>query len=187
MKMRRLAQWFGIAGLAFAAQACVVRDAQPVNAGYGYSSAGTMYASGGIYVGEPSVAYANSMPPPALYETMTPSPGYGYVWIDGYWHWNSFEWVWVSGRWVQEQQGYYYVQPYYDYGYDGGYTYTPGYWTTPDRVPSRGQIRDHRDGRPQIVTVPPQMPQGGSRPPIVPPTTNYPPPRFDLGHFLLGR
>ena len=171
MKMRRLAQWFGIAGLAFAAQACVVRDAQPVNAGYGYSSAGSMYASGGIYVGEPSVAYANSMPPPALYETMTPSPGYGYVWIDGYWHWNSFEWVWVSGRWVQEQQGYYYVQPYYDYS-NNQYVYYPGYWTTPDRMPPRSHVQDHRgEGRPPVVVRPPMTGQ----PPIVQPGYNQPP------------
>ena len=72
MKMPRLAKWIGLAALGFSAQACVVRDAQPVNAGYGYSSTGyssngTVYASGGIYVGEPSVSYAPMAPPQALY------------------------------------------------------------------------------------------------------------------------
>ena len=77
MKMPRLAKLVGLAGLAFAAQACVVRDAQPVNSGYGYSSTGSSaYASGGIYVGEPSVSYTTSMPPQPLYESMTASPGY---------------------------------------------------------------------------------------------------------------
>src|SRR5687768_6442408 len=144
MRMRRLLQCLGFAGLAFAAQACVVRDAQPVNSGYGYGYASTnsTYASGGIYVGEPSPYYVNSMPPQPLYESMTSSPGYGYVWIDGYWHWSGYEWEWIGGRWVQQQSGYYYVTPYYDYGVDGRYVYTPGYWTRPDRLPPRGQARD---------------------------------------------
>ena len=153
MKMRRLAQLVGIAGLAFAAQACVVRDAQPVNSGYGYASTGA-YASGGIYVGEPSVTYTTSLPPQPLYEAMTPSPGYGYVWVDGYWDWNGYEWVWASGRWTQEQRGYYYVQPYYDY-YDNHYVYYPGYWSSPDRLPPRARVQDHRGtGRPPMRRTP---------------------------------
>ena len=69
MSMRRLLQAFGFAGFALTAGACVVRDAQPVNAGYGYgyASTNTAYASGGIYVGEPSPYYVNSMPPQPLY------------------------------------------------------------------------------------------------------------------------
>ncbi|MBZ0233533.1 MAG: hypothetical protein K8M05_14505, partial [Deltaproteobacteria bacterium] len=136
--------------------------------GYGYASTSSTHASGGIYVGEPSPYYVNSMPPQPLYESMTPSPGYGYVWIDGYWHWSGYEWEWMPGRWVQQQSGYYYVQPYYDYGYDGRYVYTPGYWTRPDRLPPRGQVRDHRDGRPPVVVRPPPViNQPGTRPPPV--------------------
>ena len=129
MRMRRLAQWIGLAGLALAAEACVIRET-PVNYGYGYASSG--YAQGGVTVGEPSPYYVSSLPPDPLYETMSSSPGYGYSWIDGYWHWNGYEWVWVSGRWVQAQQGYVYVQPYYDWSDDGRYVYTPGYWSRPD-------------------------------------------------------
>ena len=66
-------------------------------------------------VGTPSPYYVSSMPPEPLYEQMSASPGYGYVWIDGYWHWNGYEWTWVSGRWERQQEGYVYVQPYYDY------------------------------------------------------------------------
>ena len=65
---------------------------------------------------------------------MTQSPGYGQVWIDGYWNWNGYEWVWVGGRWETEQSGYVYVQPYYDYS-GSSYNYRPGYWSTPDRAP----------------------------------------------------
>src|SRR5690349_10925338 len=134
MRMRRLAQWIGFAGLALAAQACVVRETTPVNAGYGYSTTTGSYASASVSVGEPSPYYVTTMPPEPLYEEMSTSPGYGYVWIDGYWHWNGYEWVWVSGRWTQEQAGYYYVQPYYGYDTGGSVIYYPGYWSRPDQV-----------------------------------------------------
>ena len=105
-------------------------------------------------MGTPNPYYVSSMPPQPLYETMTASPGYGYAWIDGYWHWNGYEWVWVSGRWERQQEGYVYIQPYYDYS-GGSYVYTPGYWTSRDRVPANWQVRDHRDGRPPSYTPPP--------------------------------
>ncbi len=108
MKMRTLAQWIGGLGLALATQACVVRDTTPVNTGYGYGY-GNGYATGSVSVGQPSPYTVSSMPPEPLYEQMSASPGYGSVWIDGYWHWNQYEWVWVGGRWEREQQGYVYV------------------------------------------------------------------------------
>ena len=125
----------------------------PVNNGYGYGYGQPAYQAS-VSVGTPSPYYVSSMPPEPLYEQMTASPGYGYVWIDGYWHWNGYEWTWVSGRWERQQEGYVYVQPYYDY-VGGSYVYTPGYWSRPDRVPSGWQVRDHRDGRPSVVAPPP--------------------------------
>ena len=107
--MRLIVKWIGAAGLVLAAQACVVRETQPVNLGY-YANTGTQ-VSGGTSVGVPQPYAVQSMPPDALYEQMTPSPGEGYVWIDGSWHWNGYEWVWVSGRWEREQVGYVYVAP----------------------------------------------------------------------------
>lgn len=95
MSMRRLARWFGYAGLALTTQACVLRDNTPVNYGYGYSSSG--YTNASVTVGEPTPYYVSSAAPEPLYEQMSQSPGYGYVWIDGYWHWNGYEWVWVRG------------------------------------------------------------------------------------------
>ena len=147
---RRLTQWIGtiaFGALAFGAQACVIRESPGVNRGYGYGYAQAGY-QGGVMVGSPSPYYVNSMPPEALYETMTSSPGYGYVWIDGYWHWNGYEWVWMSGRWVTEQTGYVYIQPYYDYDSGGSYVYYPGHWSRPEQVDSRVRVREHRDGRP---------------------------------------
>src|SRR3569623_1058963 len=167
MRFNRLAQWIGCAVLGFAAQACVVRDNTPVNSGYGYGYGPQASYQASVSVGTPSPYYVSSMPPEPLYEAMTASPGYGYVWIDGYWHWNGYEWTWVSGRRERQQEGYVYVQPYYDYT-GGQYVYTPGYWSRPDRVPSGWQVRDHRDGRPPIVAPPAGWhtppPQGGWHP-----------------------
>jgi hypothetical protein len=186
MRLHRVAQWIGGAGLAFALQACVVEPTTPVNPGYGYGYAsGPSYqAQASVSVGTPSPYTVSSMPPEPLYESMSASPGYGYAWIDGYWHWNSYEWVWVSGRWERSQEGYVYVEPYYDNS-GGAYVYTPGYWAPHDRVPHGWQVRDHRDGRPAVVAPPsgwhnsnpPARPGagygGGYRPP---PGNGYPQP-----------
>jgi hypothetical protein len=156
-----MAQCLG-AALLLGVPACVVHDTPPVNPGYGYGMYGSYgpqsYGPGGtasasVSVGEPSPYYVESMPPEPLYEQMTDSPGDGSVWIDGYWHWNGVEWVWVNGRWEREQPGYVYVEPNYDYVADQ-FVYTPGYWSTPDRVPSGWIIRGHRSGRPTMVAPP---------------------------------
>ena len=149
MRLRCALTWLASATLV----ACVVPAAQPVNTGYGYGYGETPNVQANVSVGTPNPYYVSSMPPEPLYEQMTASPGYGYVWIDGYWHWNGYEWVWVSGRWEHQQEGYVYVQPYYDYS-GGQYVYTPGYWSSHDRVPQGWAVRDHRDGRPPVVAPP---------------------------------
>src|SRR5689334_2554888 len=112
--MRMLvARWLGVAGIGLATPACVVHETRAVNAGYGYSYAATYEPRAGA--GDPSPYSVSSMPPEPLYEQMTSSPGLGHVWIDGYWHWNGYEWVWVGGRWEREPVGRVYVQPLYDY------------------------------------------------------------------------
>src|SRR5438552_3416340 len=98
MRMNVL-KWIGAAGLSSLAlaSACVVPDsASNVNGGY-YPGIAPANAS----VSTPQPYAVSTMPPDPLYEQMTPSPGYGQVWIDGSWHWNGYEWVWVSGRWEQ--------------------------------------------------------------------------------------
>src|SRR5690349_12137554 len=76
--------------------ACVVHDTPPVNPGYGYDygygpPGGRQQPYVNPSVGEPEPNYVSSMPPEPLYEQMTPAPGQDSVWIDGYWHWNSYE------------------------------------------------------------------------------------------------
>src|SRR5688572_24106078 len=177
MRTRHLTQLLGVLALGLVTQACVVRETTPVNSGYGYGYGGG-YASASVSVGQPSPYYVSSMPPEPLYEQMSVSPGYGHVWIDGYWHWNGYEWVWVGGRWEQQQSdSYVYVQPYYDYS-GSSYVYTPGYWSTRDRAPRGWNIRDHRDGRPSTV-VPPG---GGVRPPPTGGGTRFPD-RGDRGGY----
>jgi len=146
-RLSNLLTGLAFGALAVGASACVIRESPGVNRGYGYGYAQAGY-QGDVMVGNPSPYYVSSMPPEALYETMTTSPGYGYVWIDGYWNWNGYEWVWVSGRWVTEQQGYVYVQPYYDWADDGRYVYYPGHWSHQNDLDSRVRVVDHRDGRP---------------------------------------
>jgi hypothetical protein len=161
---------------AAACAACVVHE-QPVPRSYGYGYGPTYQVSAQVGVGAPSPFYVSSMPPEPLYEQMSPSPGYGFVWIDGSWHWNGYEWVWISGRWEHEQPGYLYVQPGYAY-VDSRYVYTPGYWSRPDHVPSGWGRRDGRDGRPSVVVPPPNAR------PVRAPT---PPPRADSHAYLTCR
>lgn len=109
-------------------------------------------------------------PPDPLYEQMTPSPGYLYVWIDGFWHWNGYEWVWVSGRWESRKVGQVYMQPRYEPSAQG-FLYTPGHWALRDRIPSEAIVREDGDGRPAMVAAPP-----GTHPPSTG-TTSVPPSR----------
>ena len=62
MRLRRLAQWIGAAGLGFALQACVVRDTTPVNSGYGYGYYGPGYASASVSVELASLSWCVMIP-----------------------------------------------------------------------------------------------------------------------------
>jgi WXXGXW repeat (2 copies) len=171
MPLRLRARWIariGGLGLLLGLEACIVHDTAPVNSGYneayGYGGMrGNATATASVSVGEPAPYTVSGMPPEPLYEQMSDSPGDGSVWIDGYWHWNGYEWVWVNGRWEREQPGYVYVEPNYDYQGEQ-YVYTPGYWSQPERVPRGWNVRDHRDGRPRRVAPP--VNNVGARPPI---------------------
>ena len=56
------------------------------------------------YVATPPVAvdatvYTSEPPPPPVVEYRPPSPGYGYLWVDGFWDWNGYDWAWSNGYW----------------------------------------------------------------------------------------
>jgi hypothetical protein len=108
---------------------------------------GPGYATGDVVVGDPGIVYVSSMPPDPIYEEMTAAPAYGYVWIDGCWNWNGYEWGWGAGHWEAPRPGYVYVEPYYD-NQGGRYVYSRGYWSNSTSVPSGVIVHDHTDGRP---------------------------------------
>src|SRR5262249_56515630 len=112
-----------------------------------WAARGSEAPAGSGGVSEPTPYSVDSMPPEPLYEQMSPSPGDGFVWIDGYWHWNGYEWVWVNGRWERDQSGYVYVEPSYDYVGEQ-FIYVPGYWAPPAPIPPGSHIPDHRHARP---------------------------------------
>jgi hypothetical protein len=134
----------GLAGLSMAASGCVVR---------GYARTPTVHGSAHVGVHSSQTYTVQAYPPDPLYEEVAVSPGYGHVWIDGYWHWNGYRWVWIGGRWMPERVGYVYVSPYYDY-VDGRYVYRSGYWSHRDRLPRNVRVYDHRDGRPATYVPP---------------------------------
>jgi hypothetical protein len=165
-------------GLGLALGACVIREAAPVNPGYGYPygyAYGYGYGNPGYEgvatVGEPTPYEVTSQAPEPLDDQMTQSPGEGYDWIDGYWHWNGYDWVWVGGRWERDQEGYVYVQPYYDYS-GASYVYTPGYWAPRNRIPPGWSVRGGVNGHPATLVPPvswhnptrPIHPLGGTHP-----------------------
>jgi hypothetical protein len=49
--------------------------------------------------------YAPGPPPPAVAESITVSPGTGYVWIPGFHRWDGNAYVWVPGRWENRPAG----------------------------------------------------------------------------------
>ncbi len=164
--IKRHAVLAGIASLALLAGACVVREARPAKH-YRASAQGT------VHVGSVPQSYTVSdYPPEPLYESMTVSPGYGYVWLDGYWHWNGYEWEWIGGRWVEDRPGYIWVQPYYGYTY-GSYSYQAGYWCPRNRLPRGVRIRDHRRGRPSVAHWEDVPSRWGNRPPKHPQRPNH--------------
>jgi hypothetical protein len=95
-----------------------------VSAGcYGYGTVG--------YGTVAAPTYAVEVAPPApLYETPTPSPALGTVWIGGYWDYNppSRRYVWVPGHWTTPpRQGVVYVPPSWVRG-PRGYLRVEGRW-----------------------------------------------------------
>jgi hypothetical protein len=137
-----------VAGAAAMASGCVVRAYSTPATATVYTS-GTVHTSGEVAVDTGATYTVQNYPPEPLYEEVTVSPGYGYVWVDGYWHWNGHDWAWAGGRWVRERPGYIYVAPYYDY-YGGRYVYRSGYWSHRDRLPSHVRVHSYRDGRPSV-------------------------------------
>jgi hypothetical protein len=93
----------------------------------------------------PGAMMADSQPPPPLVEEALDQPGDGYVWTDGYWHWNGTDWVWIPGTWYPPvETGVVFIPPSY-YTSGPGCLYVPGRW---QRDPRMASVRDHRTRKP---------------------------------------
>jgi hypothetical protein len=58
----------------------------------------------------------NSAPPPEKTEGDKPAaPGFGYIWVAGYWDYLDGNYIWRDGRWVQGKPDYEYVRARYEY------------------------------------------------------------------------
>jgi hypothetical protein len=79
----------------------------------------------GRYVPGPAPVAVYSRPPAPMVAYVTPSPGYGYVWVPGYWYpEGSRRYVWRPGYWVRPPHARArWVAPRYY-----GRRYYPGYW-----------------------------------------------------------
>jgi len=43
------------------------------------------------------------------------APGYGYIWVAGYWDYLDGNYIWRSGHWMQGKSDYEYVRARYEY------------------------------------------------------------------------
>jgi hypothetical protein len=56
-----------------------------------------------------------SQPPPAdKVEDKSSAPGFGYIWVAGYWDYLDGNYIWRSGHWVQGKPDYEYVRARYE-------------------------------------------------------------------------
>jgi hypothetical protein len=57
----------------------------------------------------------NDAPPPEKAEGARPAaPGFGYIWVSGYWDYLDGNYIWREGRWVQGKPDYEYVRARYE-------------------------------------------------------------------------
>src|SRR5688500_10567959 len=86
VRSRTVGVLVGLAGLALLASGCVVRAYSTPATATVYTS-GSVHTSGAVAVDSSETYTVNNYPPEPLHEEVSVSPGYGYVWIDGYWNW----------------------------------------------------------------------------------------------------
>jgi len=94
---------------------------------------------------EPVVQRVEVAPPVQLVEERPLPPAPNYVWVSGYWWWNTPRWVWVTGYWCPPRRGYAYV-PGSWYWSNNYWWYGPGGWARPGStyIAYRLPPRQHR-------------------------------------------
>jgi hypothetical protein len=81
----------------------------------------------GVAVADDGTVYPTEPPPDPIPELAPPSPGYDYVWINGYWDWGGADWTWYSGYWVPRAEATLYVAPRFVF-IEGRPVYYRSYW-----------------------------------------------------------
>jgi hypothetical protein len=77
---------------------------------------------------EPQEIAVDSEPPPPITEYVGVSPGPGYFWIGGYYHWSGARWVWYRGHYeLPPHPGARWFGPRYEFR-GGRRVYIRGYW-----------------------------------------------------------
>lgn len=84
----------------------------------GCGGGGAYYA--GVSVGPP--------PPPPVYGPVGVAPGYGYVWVPGYYNLEGGRWRWYRGEWRRPpHRGYVWVAPRWE-RHRNGWVRRGGHW-----------------------------------------------------------
>lgn len=74
------------------------------------------------------VTYIQMAPPPRRVEVLTPVPGRGYDWIEGFWVYEYREYAWVPGHWERiPRRKAHWVQGRWR-RHDRGWYWVPGHW-----------------------------------------------------------
>jgi hypothetical protein len=65
--------------------------------------------------------------PPAPRYEVVPAPRHGYVWVNGYWRYDSHHYRWERGHWIRAREGHHYSQ--HEWVADNGrWHYRGGHW-----------------------------------------------------------
>lgn len=107
-----------------AAGGMIYQPAPPVSPqGYGYP------AVPGYNVPTPGNQYlAPGAPPAPQQEIIIASPGPGYQWTGGYWHWQN-GWIWIPGQWaLPPRPGVRWFGPNWVPHHEGGFRMEHGGW-----------------------------------------------------------
>jgi hypothetical protein len=81
------------------------------------SGCGTLSSSSGSRTSDSQsqLTVQVAQPPPAdKIEEKTSAPGFGYIWVAGYWDYLDGNYIWRSGHWVQGKPDYEYVRAKYE-------------------------------------------------------------------------
>ena len=112
-QFRKIVFCGGLVGAALVLSGCVVAPAYP------YRS----YYRTGAVVTQPQVSvdidYVQNAPPEPYAETLTVSPGVGYIWLPGLWLWSGGRYQWRGGSWSRPPVG-------YNRWNNGGWSHQPG-------------------------------------------------------------